>query len=290
MGDLLETVRSLGVNFDLIERVTIIDGILLNKSPLRVGRPSEGLGEPLDLIVEKLPDGTPYIPGSSLKGTLRSLAERLARSEELPVCEVFTHRNSCHVAAWLLRKAHEHFLTGMYKYSDLIKSVKIQFEEVPLYPKLAELRSFEEAVDLLKSKELPCPVCRLFGNTELASHIIVYDALPENGEPAIGYRTRVAIDRLRRAARSGALFRYEYVEPGCKWRFRLKLYNLGLNGNDSASRLFKSLIEYIKEFGLEVGSMKSVGLGLLELAEARAVVYEVKEFKLVRVEEKRLTR
>jgi len=131
-----------------------------------------------------------------------------------------------------------------------------------LYSRLKALTSFEEAVGLFEKEGLPCSVCRLFGNTELSSHIVVYDALPDGEVPAVGYRTRVAIDRFRRAARSGMLFRYEYVEPGCKWRFRLKAYNVDLDGEDQASRLFRAVVDYVREFGLEVGSMRSVGLGL----------------------------
>ena len=125
----------------------------------------------------------------------------------------------------------------------------------------------------------------MFGNTELASHVIVYDALPKSQQPLIGFRTRVAIDRMRRAARSGVLFRYEYVEPGREWGFKLKAYNLELGGESWAALLFRSLLDYVKEFGIEVGSMRSIGLGLLELKEARATVYEVKNLRLVKVNE-----
>ena len=80
MEEFLNRVRGLGVDFDIVRRVVVVEGILVNSSPLRVGRPGDELGSAVDLALEKLPDGTPYIPGSSLKGSLRSLAERLART------------------------------------------------------------------------------------------------------------------------------------------------------------------------------------------------------------------
>lgn len=72
-------------DFDSIRILTIINGTLVNETPLRVGVGREPpLGAPIDIVVYRV-NGTPCIPGSSLKGVLRSLAELLVRSEGVDV-------------------------------------------------------------------------------------------------------------------------------------------------------------------------------------------------------------
>ncbi len=76
-------------DFHLIRAIIDVTGVLINETPLRIGRGrGEWLGELVDNpIVRLLPDKTPFIPGSSLKGVLRSWAERIARGRGLPCLE-----------------------------------------------------------------------------------------------------------------------------------------------------------------------------------------------------------
>jgi len=278
-----EKVRKLGVDHDRLSRVVVVEGVLVNDSPLRIGRPGEALRSPVDLALERLPDGRPYIPGSSLKGVLRSLAERIARSTGYRVCNVFAIRNPCDAGAWVARRV----LEAAKKWSsigldDILRGAREKFKDVPeteeLLNKLSGCRDLDSVVKVLEEEGVPCVVCRVFGCRELASHLYVYDCYPKE-EPTVEYRTRVAIDRFRRAARSGALFTYEYVPPGYKWRFRLKFFNL----EGDARQLVESLLDYIRKVGIEVGSMRSVGLGRLVLKEAITSEYVVKKFRLVKV-------
>lgn len=72
-------------DFHFIDTLTIIEGTLVNETPLRVGIGGEPpLGSPVDIIVYKVND-KPCVPGSSLKGALRSLVEMLARSRGISV-------------------------------------------------------------------------------------------------------------------------------------------------------------------------------------------------------------
>lgn len=57
------------------------------RAGLRIGGPSGH--EHTDMPVFRNPGGRPVIPGSSLKGVLRSTAERLLRANGLPVCDPF---------------------------------------------------------------------------------------------------------------------------------------------------------------------------------------------------------
>jgi CRISPR-associated RAMP protein (TIGR02581 family) len=80
-------------NYDDLDKLkvfTIIKGTLINESPLRVGvgrEPSLGSAVDTAILRVKFADGNhkPIIPGSSLKGTLRSLAEAIAKAQEEPI-------------------------------------------------------------------------------------------------------------------------------------------------------------------------------------------------------------
>jgi CRISPR-associated RAMP protein (TIGR02581 family) len=73
-------------DLDRLEVLTVITGRLVNETPLRVGVGRESpLGSGVDLvpITIRFADGrsVPYIPGSSMKGVLRSLAEAMVRAQ-----------------------------------------------------------------------------------------------------------------------------------------------------------------------------------------------------------------
>ena len=72
-------------DFDKLEVLTRVTGSLVNLTPLRVGVGREPpLGSAVDIapLRVRFADGSekPYIPGSSLKGVLRSLAEAILRA------------------------------------------------------------------------------------------------------------------------------------------------------------------------------------------------------------------
>jgi CRISPR/Cas system CSM-associated protein Csm3 (group 7 of RAMP superfamily) len=74
-------------DFDRLEVLTRVTGSLVNLTPLRVGVGREPpLGSAVDIapLRVRFADGgeKPYIPGSSLKGVLRSLAEAILRAQD----------------------------------------------------------------------------------------------------------------------------------------------------------------------------------------------------------------
>jgi len=75
------------VVFEKLEKRIIISGTIEAVTPLHIGsgKPEVDIGE-VDLPVLTTPDGTPYIPGSSLKGRVRAEAERIARQRRMDVC------------------------------------------------------------------------------------------------------------------------------------------------------------------------------------------------------------
>uniref|UniRef100_A0A7C2FZ16 CRISPR-associated RAMP protein n=1 Tax=Thermosphaera aggregans TaxID=54254 RepID=A0A7C2FZ16_9CREN len=77
-------------DFNRLEVLTRIEGTLVNHTPLRIGFGREAsplTSIDIGVIRIRRADGreVPYIPGSSLKGAMRSLAERLLRAQNTEV-------------------------------------------------------------------------------------------------------------------------------------------------------------------------------------------------------------
>ncbi|MEM0057046.1 MAG: CRISPR-associated RAMP protein Csx7 [Candidatus Bathyarchaeia archaeon] len=218
-------------DFNLINMLTSIDGIIINETPLRVGVGRElSFGSPVDIVVYRV-KGKPCIPGSSLKGVFRSLAETIARSKNINV--------------------HE-----------------------PWDDEIAKKE--EEQKDF-------CPICGIFGNTRLASHVKVYDSMPKDGESVkVFYKYGVAIDRNFGSVKLGP-FLEEFVEPGVEWTFRIDILNIEVfpepKLEDLRTTLIKDILNIMRSFGIQVGARKSTGAGLIRLKEARWKVYCLKNGK-----------
>ena len=292
MPDVVSLIRSLGLNFDRVKCLTVVSGIAVNLTPLHIGR----VGVTIDYPVERFPDGTVYIPGSSLKGILRSTAEGIAKASETYVCEVFgADMTKCESAIRIFKYIYDATRRGLNERSivnlvkekaeheiESIQNKKVPRDVIVFLEDIKSSDSVESLVEKIKSHSVPCPVCRLFGNREIASHVKVLDALPvDKSRVKIGYRTRNAIDRFRGAARSGALFTFEYVSPGVEWNMEIRLINISLQSSASESKLMKSVLGLMSIHGISIGGMKSVGLGLLKLSKAEVVEYSIEDFSLV---------
>jgi len=209
---------------------TRIDGVIVNETPLRVGLGKEqGLGAPVDLSVYRV-NGLPVVPGSSLKGALRHLAENLARSMGEEVHD-----------PWDFEKVRE------------------------------EARS-----------ERFCIICQIFGSTELASHVRIYDARPIDGlKPGTFIKIGVAIDREFGGVRVGQFYSEEFVAPGTRWRFMMDVVNIKLYdetcNEDKRVKLLRSLISVMMDPGISVGARKTVGCGLIRLVNATWRLYELED-------------
>ena len=170
---------------------------------------------------------TVYLPGSSLKGVLRSHCERLARtadSEERrrrqngrPLsCNPLERDRSCGS-----RLEKEKSWTGARKHSE------------------------------------SCFLCRMFGNTALASHFQIADAYPEGDDPRSEERNGVAIDRVYGSVAVGP-FNYETVTTG-EFRTTLRLKNFTL----AQLGLFALALRDLSLERIRLGFAKSRGLGLI---------------------------
>jgi CRISPR-associated RAMP protein (TIGR02581 family) len=177
---------------------------------------------------------TVYLPGSSLKGVLRAHCERLARTVQADAVarELSERRLSCD-------PLHASLSCGQ------------QWE--------AEKRQRRRALPTAELYQRSCFVCRLFGNTALASHLRLTDAYPR--DPA-GVRTEerngVAIDRVFGSVAVGP-FNYETATAGvfiCAIQVRnFTIAQLGL---------LALTLRDLETQRLGVGFAKSRGLGRVQ--------------------------
>lgn len=181
----------------------------------------------------------PFLPGSSLKGMIRSYAEKICRSlraEPVPVCLPYLKPRDARGSESRQASCGLQFET--YK--------KRNKQEPPLSPDIYS-RS--------------CPACRLFGSLGFASRFATSDAyltdeFKKTGNAVFEIRDGVAIDRVTGGAASGAKYDLEVLTRG-EFGTRLELRNferwqLGLIG----------LVLRDMEQGLmRIGFGKSRGLG-----------------------------
>ena len=165
-----------------------------------------------------------YLPGSSLKGVLRSHAERITRTLRMPsVCDPFS-------------KEGETMFCGE------------RFEQ--------RKKQFEEELDSPKVYAQSCPICKLFGSTWYAGRLATIDAYAIGSAPRAESRDGVGIDRFTGGASRGAKFDLEVITEGTfETTLHLRnfeLWQLGLVG---------FLLQDLEDGLIRIGMGKSRGLG-----------------------------
>lgn len=167
-----------------------------------------------------------YFPGSSLKGTIRSHAERIARTlKPNAACDPFGDRKS------------ELTFCG-----NALEGIKRDKREIEL-----------STPEVYKKS---CPICRIFGNTWILGRFATEDAYVDGELPEIQQRDGVGIDRFTGGAARGAKFELEVITGGVfKTTLHLQnfeLWQLGLLG---------FVLQDMKDGLVRLGSGKSRGLG-----------------------------
>lgn len=178
---------------------------------------------------------TVYLPGSSLKGVLRAHCERLARTVDTEQRrERYKKPLSCNPAL-PFQDAGTDYRKPNYQCSRALNDVS---------PSDAHKRS--------------CFLCQLFGNTSLASHFRITDALPEDPDKiCCEERNGVAIDRIFGSVAVGP-FNYETVTAGdFKTTLYVKNFTLAQLG------LLFLAVRDIQSERVRVGFAKSRGLGVV---------------------------
>ncbi len=184
----------------------------------------------------------PFLPGSSLKGTIRSHAERIARTfKEIAACNP------------LGGKDDEHRSCGTAL--EMMKKNKGESE--------AELNT-----PLVY--QLSCPICRLFGNTFLMGRLATEDAYAVGDPPQPEHRDGVGIDRFTGGAAHGAKFEMEVITGG-KFKTALHLQNFELWQLGLIGFVLRDMCDGL----IRMGSGKSRGLGKVVAEVNNIILYYI---------------
>lgn len=203
----------------------VLQGKLVCDTAVRIGtgESHEPAGTGLPVIKDAF--GYPFIPGSSLKGVLRSRIESFVRAA------LQGRRGACNPVGG--------------KVDWCVSEMKSEMRPEDLY-------------------EQTCLVCRAFGSPWLASKIQICDAMLADRELWFGqYQVRngVAIDRDTQTVSGKQLYDYEVVPAQTRFALQLVAENLR---DAQIGMLFIGLRPFVRR-EIAIGGGRSRGLGMVEL-------------------------
>jgi len=216
-------------NFSQITNLYKFAITLKLKTPLHIGgNQDDGLTS--DLPIMKTADGRPYIPGSSLKGILRSASERLSHllTDEKPSC--FLENGGCRPQE---KKEIERTITS----GDEEKAFKQIYSEL-------------------------CPICQTYGGGSISSKVKV-NHVYFDGETKTRVREGIKINRETGTVEGGALFNYEYIQPGIQFTIEVEAENL----TETNKKVLALAFAQFKQNLLRIGGLQARGLGEVEFVE-----------------------
>jgi CRISPR-associated RAMP protein (TIGR02581 family) len=224
----------------------VIGGRLEAMSGLRIGAGGVEAAQPSasDLPVLVGGDGRPYIPGASLRGVLRSFVERVVRTLEPQSGQgrAWEGRGACNPvveAEWCIsREAADAWRQEARRDRDA--------------------NGDADFADKVWSHS--CRVCRVFGNTLLASRVRIAD-LPLLGDdpPRVERRDGVAIDRDKETVAN----KYDFEALVATSAF--DLYIIAENLDAAERGLLLLGVRELSAGNLQVGGFKGRGLGWVKL-------------------------
>lgn len=231
--------------FDKFENRYIITGNIRTTTGIYIGG-NTNVFEPHDVdnIFLKDINGLPYIPGSSLKGVLRSYLEKILKGIGKEVCSVpkicsdkFNNKEAREEILNIIRKEHN----GESEINELELISREMYSEV-------------------------CEICHLFGSGVNASKILIRD-LKVNESSFKGYEIRSgnAIDRDKNKTIKGALYTMEIVPADTIFDMKIVLENPDKTDLHNVSFLLKSM----EEGDISIGGSVSRGLGGFVLEDCR---------------------
>lgn len=225
----------------------VFEGKLEMLTALHIGGGKATLSH-TDSPVVLTPDGLPFIPGSSFKGTLRSTIEKLVSSLPsnlgLRSCGLPTEENT-----------NEPCPTAHQK--ELIEQRRKARETIQANQ---EARGTELAEKILaEARQNLCHTCQLFGSPYAAARITLHDLylLNEEWGATTQIRDGVAIDRDSGTAKNGAKYDFEVVPATTTFAMRILLENAT---EQDLQLISIGLSEFLHGFG-GVGGLRSRGMG-----------------------------
>lgn len=214
---------------DRFERRTVLHLRLEATTAFRIGVGRSHDATTTDLPVLRDAAGVPVIPGSSLKGVVRSQIEALMRARNIEACDPF-------VAPCI----------GNPEGGD---------------EQNADMKS--RAAGWRAHVATACEACAIFGAPSLASHVMFSEARPVEGtEPVVRVRDGVGIDRDLGRVAGKLKYDFEVVEAGAQFEVRVRMDNL--DHAQEGAVLFG--LQLIEEGVVAIGGFTSRGLGVMRRA------------------------
>ena len=225
----------------------VFEGKLAMKTGLHIGGGKATLSKTNSPIV-KTPDELPYIPGSSLKGTLRSMVEKFVAS--LP-SDLGLH--SCGLP--LEEVPEESCPTARPKKID--KEIDDEIADARRDPLKDNATILREARGRLYQKL--CQTCQLFGSPFAAARITVDDLylIDDEWVGTTQIRDGVAIDRDSETAKPGLKYDFEVVPSTTVFKLHIMIENAT---EQDLQLISIGLSEFVNGFG-GIGGFRSRGLG-----------------------------
>jgi CRISPR-associated RAMP protein (TIGR02581 family) len=219
-----------------LERRYVFTGRLAFTTALHIGG-GTGTLSPSDSPVVRGPDGLPFIPGSSFKGSFRSTVEKLALAAGLRSCGLLP-QEGCPGAE-----------------GDAQRDLRHQAAE----------ERWTEAKLVTELEQRLCDTCKLFGSVFRSSRIFFDDLPLVEWAGATQIRDGVGIDRDTEKARDRLKYDFEVVPPDAAFSMRVSLENPSTTDLALACIGFS---EFVGGFG-SLGGKRSRGLGRCELRDLR---------------------
>lgn len=190
-------------DFSKLEDRTILNGTIELKSGLHIGTGKSNDVATSDMPVLRDNRGRPFIPGSSLKGVIRSNLESLLNSVSKGERD----------GVWVGDTFDSIGICG-------IKESKKILDDLKKEKNASDEDWFQQIKDYL------CTVSGLFGSSHFASRVSITDSFCSSEDVVLERRDGVAIDRDLGTAKSGAKYDFEVVPVGTCFSLEVRMENL----------------------------------------------------------------
>jgi CRISPR/Cas system CSM-associated protein Csm3 (group 7 of RAMP superfamily) len=238
------------------------------------------------------------IPSTTWKGAFRAIAERLAKTMELDGLErlaVKLYRETQKRIVYTPRDTDQDWETYLSEFKSVVNGNPIQNPQYVLKPQevtqflndvyvdIEEIKKAKDGYEKMAEGYLAynCPIGRLFGNHVLAGKVRFMDTVIDVKQTH--FRPGIGIDRKTGKVREGILYYIESIPS--KTEISLRIVADNLTSGETDTTLFNNTLDYIQKLGLQIGTRKTAGMGLLSLKNIQKIDLDLKsdsELKIVR--------
>jgi CRISPR/Cas system CSM-associated protein Csm3 (group 7 of RAMP superfamily) len=238
------------------------------------------------------------IPSTTWKGAFRAIAERLAKTMELNGLErlaVKLYRETQKGIVYTPQDTDQDWETYLSEFKSVVNGNPIQNPQYVLKPQevtqflndvyvdIEEVKKAKDGYEKMAEGYLAynCPIGRLFGNHVLAGKVRFMDTIIDVKQTH--FRPGIGIDRKTGKVREGILYYIESIPS--KTEISLRIVADNLTSGETDTTLFNNILDYIQKLGLQIGTRKTAGMGLLSLKNIQKIDLDLKsdsELKIVR--------